>query len=99
MFRRGGRAGCRSDGLASKFRIALSFRALGAQSQAPAVAHIQPTDPKNNVFGDVGSVVGDTFQVTGGQNELQAGADKGGLLGHSSEQIFKDAVAILIYDI
>src|SRR5215472_4892741 len=41
-------------------------------------------------------MVGDTFQMTRGQNKLQTGADQPRLAGHALELTFKDAVAILV---
>jgi len=39
---------------------------------------IEATHPENNVFGNVGGVVGDAFEVTRCEDELQAGLTEPG---------------------
>src|SRR5947209_8576625 len=63
------------------------------------MTHIQPTHPENDVFSDVGGVVSDALEMPGGEDELQARADEGGLPGHASKQIFEDAVSVLVDDV
>ena len=38
--------------------------------------NIEAANPENDVFGNVRGVVGDTFQVTRGQDKLQTGTDR-----------------------
>ena len=40
------------------------------------MTHIQSANPENDVFGNVGGVIGDAFQMPRGQNELHARADE-----------------------
>ena len=63
------------------------------------VADFQAADPEQNVFGDIGGVVGDAFQVTGGEDVVEIGSGEGGIGGHASEQGFENLVAILVNDI
>src|SRR6202171_4502407 len=72
---------------------------LGADTKATAVADVETTDPKNDVLGNVGGVVRDAFEVTRGKNELKARAHERGLLSHVLEQLFENAIAVLIDDI
>ena len=60
------------------------------------MTHIQTAHPENNVLGNVGGVVRDSFQVARGKNELHARANQREVLSHVLEQIFKDAIAVLI---
>src|SRR5690348_15346284 len=60
---------------------------------------IEATDPENNVFGNVGGVVGDAFEVTRGEDELQARADRAWFTGHTQKLALKDAIAVLIHDV
>jgi len=63
------------------------------------VTDIESTHPENDVFGNVGGVVGDAFEMASSQDELQVGGHARDVLGHALEQIFKDTVAILIDNI
>src|SRR5438445_4305846 len=63
------------------------------------MADVKSADPKDDVFGNVGGVVRDAFQVARGKNELHAGAHQLGLLSHVLEQLLKNAIAVLIHDI
>jgi len=42
------------------------------------VADIEATDPEDDVFGDVGGVIGDALEMASGQDELQARTHKRG---------------------
>src|SRR5205823_5122485 len=64
-----------------------------------SVTNIETTDPEDDVLGNVGGVVGDAFKVAGGKNELEARAHQRGLFGHVQEELFKNAIAVLIDDI
>src|SRR6058998_3293968 len=63
------------------------------------MADVKSADPEDDVFGNVGSVVGDALEVTRGENELHAGAHQLGLLSHVLEQLLENAVAVLTHDI
>src|SRR5690349_11606747 len=63
------------------------------------MADIEATDPENNVFGNIGGVVGDAFEMTRSQDELQARANRTGLAGHPQKLTLKDAIAVLIHDV
>ncbi|HEX9507155.1 MAG TPA: hypothetical protein VF947_02045, partial [Myxococcales bacterium] len=63
------------------------------------MADVEAADPKDDVLGDVGGVVRDAFEVARGKNELQARAHQRGLLSHVLEQLFENAIAVLIDDI
>src|SRR5260370_34788506 len=60
---------------------------------------IQTTNPVDDVFGNVGGVVRDAFEVPRGKNELHARAHECGFLSHMLEQLSENAVAVLIDDI
>src|SRR5437762_7214715 len=63
------------------------------------MADVKSADPEDDVFGNVGSVVGDALEVTRGENELHAAAHQLGLLSHVLEQLLENAVAVLTHDI
>src|SRR5438046_8717760 len=63
------------------------------------MADVKSADPEDDVFGNVGSVVGDALEVTRGENELHAGAHQLGLLRHVLEQLLENAVAVLTHAI
>src|SRR5882672_11739425 len=71
-------------------------RWLGKRGGTTAVADVEAADPENDVFGDVGGVVGDAFEMARGQDELEAGAHERGLLGHALKKMLENAVAVLI---
>src|SRR5260370_16416273 len=75
------------------------LRLVGANSEAASMPDIQTTNPVDDVFGNVGGVVRDAFEVPRGKNELHARAHGGGFLSHMLEQLFEKPVAVLIDDI
>ena len=72
---------------------------VGADHETTSVTDIETTDPEDDVLGNVGGVVGDAFEVAGGKNELEARAHQRGLFGHVQEELFENAIAVLIDDI
>jgi len=48
-------------------------RWLGKHGETTAVTDVEAADPVDDVFGDVGGVVGDAFEMARGQDELKAG--------------------------
>src|SRR5207245_8343086 len=60
---------------------------------------IEGPDLENDVFGNVGGVVGDAFEVTRGEDELQARADRARFAGHTQKLALKNAIAVLIHDV
>src|SRR5215831_11262724 len=65
-------------------------------ANATAMADIQPADPENDVFGNIGSVIGDALKMARGQDELHARADRARFTGHALELPLKNAIAVLI---
>src|SRR5690348_15504782 len=63
------------------------------------MTHIEAADPENDVFGNVGGMIGDALKMSGGQDELHPRTHESGLLGHSFQQLIEDSVSILIHDI
>src|SRR5882672_2250513 len=74
-------------------------RWLGKHGGTTAVADVEAADPVDDVFGDVGGVVGDAFEMARGQDELKAGTDERGLAGHVLKEMLENTVAVLIDDI
>src|SRR6476661_3692105 len=60
------------------------------------MADIEPANPKDDVFGDVRRMVGNTLQMPGGKNVLHSRTDESGLLRHALHKLVEDAVAVLI---
>src|SRR5437870_11195049 len=58
--------------------------------------NIEAANPENDVFGNVRGVVGDTFQVTRGQDKLQTGTDRLRLASHAPKLAFKDTIAVFV---
>src|SRR5208282_4423918 len=52
-----------------------------------------------DVLGNVGGMVGDAFQMSGGENKLHSRTDKSCLLRHALHELVEDAVTILIDDV
>jgi hypothetical protein len=50
----------------------------------------------DDVFGDVGGVVADAFEVLGDENELEGGEDYAGITHHISEEFAEDLVPVVI---
>src|SRR5713226_8209475 len=71
-------------------------RWLGKHGETTAVTDVEAADPVDDVFGDVGGVVGDAFQMARSQDELKAGTDEGGLAGHVLKEMLENTVAVLI---
>src|SRR5207302_4288111 len=67
--------------------------------QPAPVAYIETANPKDDVFGNVGRVVGDALQMTRGQDKLQPRADQLRLAGHALKLAFENAVAVPIHDV
>src|ERR1700690_2112878 len=63
------------------------------------MTNVQAAHPENNVFGNVGGVIGDALQVAGGEDELHAGTNEDDILSHVLQEIFENAVAILVDNI
>src|ERR1700688_503562 len=63
------------------------------------MAHVEGAHPENDVFGDVGGMVGDALEGSRGENELHARTDQCCLLGHGREQILEDAIAVLVHHV
>ena len=64
-----------------------------------AVADFEAANPEENVFGDIGGVVGDAFEMTGSEYEVEIGSGEAGIFGHSGKQGFEDFVAILVHEV
>ena len=64
-----------------------------------AVADFQAAHPEENVLGDIGGVVGDAFEMAGGENVVEIGRRQRGVFGHAGEQGFENLIAILVNDI
>src|SRR4029077_6569030 len=50
-----------------------------------AVTHFEATNPEQNVFGDVGGVIRDAFEVARGQDEVQVRSGERGILAHAQK--------------
>ena len=50
---------------------------FGERDILRVVAHIDALGEKNNVFGDVGCVIPDPFQVSGDEDEINGGGHQG----------------------
>jgi hypothetical protein len=53
-------------------------------------------DDVDHVFGDVGGVVADAFQVFGDEDEFKRGEDDAGIAHHISEEFAENLVAVVI---
>ena len=60
------------------------------------VADVLALDDVNDVFGDVGGVVADAFEVFGDEDELEGREDDAGVAHHVGEELAKDLVAEVI---
>src|SRR5260370_15172111 len=72
---------------------------VGADRETTAVAHVETTDPKDDVLGNVGGVERNAYEVARGKNELKARAHQRGLLSHVLEELLENAIAVSINDI
>src|SRR5437879_9263538 len=69
---------------------------LRKAAHTAAMPNIEAANPENDVFGNVRGVVGDTFQVTRGQDKLQTGTDRLRLASHAPKLAFKDTIAVFV---
>jgi hypothetical protein len=60
------------------------------------VADVLALNDVDDVFGDVGGVVADAFEVFGDKDEFERGKDDAGIAHHVSEEFAEDLVAVVI---
>jgi hypothetical protein len=60
------------------------------------VSDVLALDDVDDVFGDVGGVVADAFEVFGDEDEFERGEDHAGVAHHIGEQFAEDLVAVVI---
>src|SRR6202042_896404 len=60
------------------------------------VADVLALDDVDDVFGDVGGVVADAFEIFGDEDELEGGEDDAAVAHHVGEEFAEDLVAVVI---
>ncbi len=63
------------------------------------MADFEAANPEQDIFGDVGGVVGDAFEMAGGEDVVEIGSGERRIRGHAREQRFENLVTILVHDI
>ena len=61
------------------------------------MAHVTAGHDVNDVFGDIGGVVRDAFQILGHQNELKGRKDHGRIFHHVGEVFAKDLIVQVVH--
>jgi hypothetical protein len=61
------------------------------------VADVLALDDIDNVFGDVGGVVADAFEIFGDQDQFEGGKDDAGIAHHVGEEFAEDLIAVVIH--
>ena len=61
------------------------------------MADIAAGDEVDDVFGDVGGVVADAFEILADENQLEGREDDGGLFHHVGEELAEELIAKAIY--
>ena len=60
------------------------------------VADVLALDDVDDVFGDVGGVVADAFEIFGDEDEFERGEDHAGIAHHVGEELAEDLVAVVV---
>jgi hypothetical protein len=60
------------------------------------VADVLALDDVDDVFGDVGGVVADAFEVLGDEDEFERGEDDARITHHVGEEFAEDLVAVVV---
>jgi hypothetical protein len=60
------------------------------------VADVLALDDVDDVFGDVGGVIADAFEVFGDEDELESGKDHAGIAHHVGEEFAEDLIAEVV---
>ena len=53
-------------------------------------------DDVDDVFGDVGGVIADAFEVFGDEDEFEGGEDDAGIAHHVGKELAEDLVAVVV---
>ena len=88
--------GCQTNGAAAEiFVVQATYRGLWMSSATVErhMTNVTPGDDINDVFGDVGGVVGHAFEVFGDQDQLKSRENDRGIFHHVGEQFAKHLVA------
>jgi hypothetical protein len=94
------------DALAAQGKYAVAVRPrktrshkldkVGLAAVDAGVADVLALDDVDDVFGDVGGVVADTFEIFGDEDELEGGEDDAGIAHHVGEELSEDLVAVMV---
>src|SRR5689334_19864895 len=74
---------------------AVSETALAAVGDV--VADVLALDEVDDVFGDVGGVVADAFEILGDKDQFERGKDDAGIAHHVSKQFTENLVAVVVH--
>src|SRR5580658_3945286 len=72
---------------------------LARHLRVATVANIPSAKPEQNVLGNIGGMIGNAFQVPGGEYQMENRVHAMGILGHICEQALEDPVAVGVDDI
>src|SRR6266516_6312164 len=72
-------------------------RCAGSSAIEGVMADVAAGDHVNHILGEVGSVVGDAFQVLCHQDKVKGGENERGVFHHVGEELPEDLVAQLVH--
>ena len=61
------------------------------------MADVLALDQVDDVFGDVGGVVADAFEILGDEDQFERGKDDAGIAHHLGKQFTENLVAVMVY--
>src|SRR6266852_5669287 len=70
---------------------------VGSAAVDGGVADVLALDDVDDVFGDVGGVIADAFEVFSHEDKLESGKDHAGIAHHVSKQFAENLIAIVIH--
>src|SRR5258707_11772799 len=69
----------------------------GVATVGDVVADVLALDEIDDVFGDVGGVIADAFEVFGDEDQFERGKDDAGIAHHVGKQFTENLIAVVVH--